>query len=101
MCTMFQRAEIKTLTGRLKKPRQFIQVVMGPRQVGKTTLVTQLFNQLKKPGFYESADAIPASRTKKGIYAFQKRFNPWKTYQIDNQHISWKEFLRINPLELF
>lgn len=60
---MFERAEIETLKSRLLEPRRFIQVVMGPRQVGKTTLVSHLFHQLKKPGLYESADAIPAGNT--------------------------------------
>ena len=60
---MFERAEAETLKSRLLEPRRFIQVVMGPRQVGKTTLVSQLFHHLKKPGVYESADAIPAGNT--------------------------------------
>ena len=60
---MFERAEIETLKSRLLEPRRTIQVVMGPRQVGKTTLVTHLFRQLKKPGLYESADAIPAGNS--------------------------------------
>ncbi len=60
---MFERSEIETLKSRLLEPRRFIQVVMGPRQVGKTTLVTHLFRQLKKPGLYESADAIPAGNS--------------------------------------
>ncbi len=185
---MFERAEKEILKSRLVEPRRFIQVVMGPRQVGKTTLVTHLFHQLKKPGLYESADAIPAGntlwldqiwetarlKTTTGSYnefiliideiqkihnwsetvkknwdndtftgtpiklvllgssrlllqqglteslagrfesiylphwsfeemhqAFQKRFNPCKTYLIDNQNLSWKEFLRVNPVELF
>ena len=38
---MIQRAEIKELTARLKEPRKFIQVIVGPRQVGKTTMVSQ------------------------------------------------------------
>ena len=43
---MFERFELQLLKKRIKEPRKFIQVVMGPRQVGKTTLVSQLFNQL-------------------------------------------------------
>lgn len=35
---MFQRPHIKELTARILEPRKHIQVVMGPRQVGKTTL---------------------------------------------------------------
>ncbi len=37
---MFERQEIKLLHQRVNEPRKFIQVLMGPRQVGKTTLVT-------------------------------------------------------------
>ncbi|MBN1951172.1 MAG: DUF4143 domain-containing protein [Bacteroidales bacterium] len=36
-----------------------------------------------------------------GMDTFRKVFNPVKTYSIDNQHLSWKEFLRIDPLQLF
>jgi predicted AAA+ superfamily ATPase len=43
---MIQRSEIKELTARLKEPRKFIQVIVGPRQVGKTTMVTQAMEQL-------------------------------------------------------
>ena len=38
---MFQRAQYKKLTDRVNEPRKFIQVVFGPRQVGKTTLVNE------------------------------------------------------------
>jgi uncharacterized protein len=60
---MFERAEIKTLKSRLKEPRRFIQVIMGPRQVGKTTLVNQVFQQLSVTGNYESADAVTAGNS--------------------------------------
>ncbi len=32
---MYQRIELQQLIKRLEAPRQFIQVIMGPRQVGK------------------------------------------------------------------
>ncbi|MCK4668397.1 ATP-binding protein [Candidatus Dependentiae bacterium] len=35
----------------------FIQIVTGPRQVGKTTLVLQLFDKWKGPKIYETADS--------------------------------------------
>ncbi|MFV0345181.1 MAG: hypothetical protein ACK5IQ_02875 [Bacteroidales bacterium] len=38
--------------------RSFIQVVLGPRQVGKTTMVTQLLSHLAIPNLYESVDAL-------------------------------------------
>lgn len=34
---MYKRAEYNTIKERLEEPRRFIQVVMGPRQVGKST----------------------------------------------------------------
>jgi predicted AAA+ superfamily ATPase len=38
------------------EPRRFIQVISGPRQIGKTTLVKQTLNQLQLPSIYLSAD---------------------------------------------
>lgn len=57
---MFERSELQTLKKRIKEPRKFIQVLMGPRQVGKTTLINQLLKQIHIPVLFESADAIPA-----------------------------------------
>ena len=39
---VFQRSQFQKLFNRLAEPRRFIQVVAGPRQVGKTTLVQQV-----------------------------------------------------------
>ena len=58
---MFERPLLNELKQRMGEPRRFIQVLMGPRQVGKTTLATQLLEQLSAPSVYESADAIPAA----------------------------------------
>ena len=38
----FVRSQSATLARRLAEPRRLIQVVAGPRQVGKTTLVQQV-----------------------------------------------------------
>jgi len=38
----FQRTQAAELARRLAEPRRFLQVVAGPRQVGKTTLVQQV-----------------------------------------------------------
>ena len=38
---MFERHHFQELIKRMKEPRRFIQVIIGPLQVGKTTLVTQ------------------------------------------------------------
>ncbi len=56
---MFERAEIQLLTKRMNEPKKFIQVVMGPRQIGKSTLVGQLLARLGTPYHFASADAVP------------------------------------------
>ena len=55
---MFERIHTEILKRRIEEPRQFIQVVMGPRQVGKTTMVTQVMNKLSIGCTFESADAV-------------------------------------------
>lgn len=60
---MFERSDLQELKKRMNEPRRFIQVVMGPRQVGKTTMVNQLIKQLPIPSMFESADAIAAADT--------------------------------------
>ena len=53
---MKKRPIFKQLLSRLEEPRKFIQVLLGPRQVGKTTLALQVADELKKPCHYISAD---------------------------------------------
>lgn len=53
-----QRAELKWLTKRMESPRNFIQVISGPRQIGKTTLIRQYCEQTSEPYLLVSADAI-------------------------------------------
>ena len=54
--TVFQRPQAAALAARLAEPRRFLQVVAGPRQVGKSTLVQQVTDQLGLPVRYVSAD---------------------------------------------
>lgn len=54
--TPFERPQCAELTTRLEQPRRFIQVVTGPRQVGKSTLVQQATRTLRLPVRYASAD---------------------------------------------
>ena len=53
---MFKRDLYQTLISRLREPRRFIQVLSGPRQVGKTTLAQQVMADLDVPIHYGSAD---------------------------------------------
>jgi uncharacterized protein len=50
------RPQAGTLRDRLSEPRRFIQVVAGPRQVGKTTLVRQVTSELDVPVWSATAD---------------------------------------------
>lgn len=53
---MFQRPLYSKIRERLILERKFIQVLMGPRQVGKTTIVRQLLEKYSFPWHYASAD---------------------------------------------
>ncbi|MBL7805457.1 MAG: ATP-binding protein [Saprospiraceae bacterium] len=55
----FQRTHLQRLESRMREKRRFIQVLAGPRQVGKTTLAQQLMQQLGDiPTYYTAADAV-------------------------------------------
>ena len=53
---MIIREFVSKLEKRLQEPSPLIQVVLGPRQVGKTTGIQQLLSSFKKPSLYVSAD---------------------------------------------
>lgn len=58
---MFQRIYFQALTKRLAEPRAFMQVLVGSRQVGKTTLIGQLLAASDTPNYFISADDVPNS----------------------------------------
>lgn len=58
---MYKRPEYQTIKSRLEEPRKFIQVVMGARQIGKSTVVRQVLNDIDLPYQFYSADNVPAS----------------------------------------
>lgn len=60
---MYERFYLKQVKSRIEEPRKFIQVILGPRQVGKTTMVNQLLPQLSISYVSESADAISATNS--------------------------------------
>ncbi len=58
----YQRVEKNQIQTRLQnEPRRFIQVIYGPRQVAKTTMVRQILNELNYPHTLVAADAVPAT----------------------------------------
>ncbi len=55
---MIKRSQLQLVVSRIKEERRFMQVLAGPRQVGKTTLVLQLLEEPGIQGFYVAADDI-------------------------------------------
>ena len=53
---MFKRSLVSVLQARLLEQRRFLQVLVGPRQVGKTTMARQVLEMLGLPSVYASAD---------------------------------------------
>lgn len=53
---MFKRLVYAKLLARLREPRRFIEVLIGPRQVGKTTLIQQAIQGSHLACHYASAD---------------------------------------------
>ncbi len=53
---MYHRPMYHMLVKRLQEPRRFIQILAGPRQTGKTTIVRQVIDDNRIPVHYASAD---------------------------------------------
>ncbi|MFC0517655.1 ATP-binding protein [Mucilaginibacter angelicae] len=85
---MYERSYLQLFIKRIKEPRRFIQVIMGPRQVGKTTLVGQLLKKTDMPYVFESADAISASNS---VWVDQL----WESVRVKMDQQNAKEFLLI------
>ena len=60
----YVRSQYKVLKERIEEPRKFIQVLAGPRQVGKSTLVDQVLEGIRIPYTLENADGVVSSDTK-------------------------------------
>lgn len=51
-----RRVQVDTLLRRLREPRRFLQVLAGPRQVGKTTIARTALAEIGRAPIYASAD---------------------------------------------
>src|SRR4051812_11288910 len=85
---MFERPHLQFIIKRIDEPRRFIQVVIGPRQVGKTTLVHQLLEKCRIPAHFTSADGIAASKTS---WLEQQ----WETARLKMKQEEAQEFLLV------
>ena len=54
----YKRKQYYTLVERIGEPRLRIQVLMGPRQVGKSTLIDQVLADIGIPYFLYNADGV-------------------------------------------
>ncbi|MFA5769194.1 MAG: AAA family ATPase, partial [Bacteroidales bacterium] len=85
---MYERTYLKHVKSRIEEPRQFIQVILGPRQVGKTTMINQLLSECSIPYVYESADAITATSP---VWLMQV----WETTRLKMKASGAKEYLLV------
>jgi predicted AAA+ superfamily ATPase len=85
---MIERDQLQSFTKRILEPRKFIQVLMGPRQVGKTTMAAQMLEKAKIPYIFESADAVSAVNS---AWIEQK----WETARLRMRVQSAKEFILV------
>lgn len=59
--TVYERSIVDLLASRLQEPRRFIQIVIGPRQTGKSTAVAQALDRIAAPTIEHSFD-LPRDR---------------------------------------
>lgn len=93
---MFERPHIHQLIARLNEPRNFIQVVMGPRQVGKSTLTSQLLARLDIPHLYVSADALTTSGEVWLEQQWQTARLKWKSSGADSFILAIDEIQKVS-----
>lgn len=60
---MYKRFQFDELKIRIEEPRNKIQVISGPRQVGKSTLVKQVLKEISIGYIFVSADNVPPENT--------------------------------------
>ena len=85
---MIKRTNIEQFTSRINEPRSFIQVVVGPRQVGKTTMILQLLEEATIPTMFESADAVLNSNSEWILQI-------WETARLTMKATQVSEFLLV------
>ena len=58
---MYKRVQYDILRKRMTEERRFIQIIMGPRQVGKSTLMKQVVRDLDISYLFYTADGVPVT----------------------------------------
>lgn len=69
---MFKRQHATVLKSRIDEPRRFIQVIAGARQVGKSTMVKQVVQELEIPYLLTTAEEAPDNNPSWISYLWQQ-----------------------------
>lgn len=85
---MYKRKEYGILLKRISEPRTFIQVLMGPRQVGKSTLMGQVLEETSIPHLLFSADTVDEDD---GDWIVRS----WESARVTMAMHKYKEFLLV------
>lgn len=88
----YRRFQYRIIEPRLREKRKFIQVISGPRQVGKTTLIRQLLENSSLSGTYVSADSFTGS----GITWIEKH---WEAARLTARQKSSGHILAIDEIQ--
>lgn len=83
---MYKRHQYYELFSRMEEDRNKIQVVSGPRQVGKSTMVKQVLKDIDTPGMFVSADAVDK-------HDVEWIARMWETARARMQLSSYSEFI--------
>jgi predicted AAA+ superfamily ATPase len=59
----YKRPQFAEVLERMNEPRKFIQVLAGPRQVGKSTLIDQVLEECTLPHYLYNADGVDENDT--------------------------------------
>lgn len=59
----YKRPQFAEVLERMNEPRKFIQVLAGPRQVGKSTLINQVLEECTLPHYLYNADGVDENDT--------------------------------------
>lgn len=93
---MITRQQLSVLKTRMEEPRRFIQVLAGPRQVGKTTLVQQFVQQTNIPVLSVSADLVEPTNKEWIILQWETVRSKMRIQQLTEYILIIDEIQRIN-----
>ena len=93
---MITRHQLSILKKRMEEPRRFIQVLAGPRQVGKTTLVQQFVQQTDTPVLSVSADLVDPTNKEWIILQWETVRSKMRIQQLTEYILIIDEIQRIN-----